>query len=174
MPRTTSRGASALLLLAVGPAGAGAEGLLGRAPAADQPPKGEGAEDDAAKKERKKLAGVWAVVSVESDGRKAAEDELKGLSYVFDEGGKWKLRKDGDAIAEGDFVIDPKKDPKTIDFRIASTVSERDKGKTSLGICEIDGDTLRICRDWPGEGKRPADFSAGSDSERVLGGYNIR
>jgi uncharacterized protein (TIGR03067 family) len=157
-----------VLLLALGIAGAGVGGLLYRAPAADPPGKAEG---DAARKEMKKFAGTWAVVAVESNGRKAAAEELEGLRYVFDPAGKWKLRKGDETIAEGTWTIDPGKKPKAIDYHIESTVSEQAKGKKSLGIYEIDGDMLKVCRDWPGEGKRPADFSAGPDSMRILAEY---
>jgi uncharacterized protein (TIGR03067 family) len=143
-----------VVLLAVATAGA-----------ADQP------KTDAVRKELKKFAGTWTVEAVESNGRKGAEDDLKPLRYVFDAGGTWKLRKDGETIAEGTYEVDPTKKPKTIDFKIVTTIAERDKGTTSLGIYEIEGDTLKVCRDWPGEGKRPGDFSAGADSKQILGEY---
>jgi uncharacterized protein (TIGR03067 family) len=149
-----------VVLLAGATAGAAAPSRV-----ADQP------RTDAVRKEMKKFAGTWAVVAVESNGRKGAEEDLKPLRYVFDAGGKWKLRRDDETIAEGTYEVDPTKKPRTIDFKIVSTVSERDKGATSLGIYEIEGDTLKVCRDWPGEGKRPSDFSAAADSKQILGEY---
>jgi uncharacterized protein (TIGR03067 family) len=161
-----------VVLLSLAVAGAGVGSLL--YPARAEGPSRSAAPKEDAGKEKKRLAGTWTVVAVESNGRKGTEEELKGLYYVYDAAGKWKLKKDDDTQAEGTYTIDPSKDPKTIDFQIVESISEQARGKSSLGIYEIDGDMLRVCRDWPGEGKRPTDFSAGPDSKRILAEYKRR
>lgn len=120
------------------------------------------------KKELKKLAGTWEVVSVESNGRKGAEGELTGLAYVFEADGKWKLQKDGENQAEGTYTIDPAKEPPTIDYKIVSSISEESKGKSSLGIYKLDGDKLTVCRTWPDNEQRPTEFVAGEESKCIL------
>jgi uncharacterized protein (TIGR03067 family) len=121
--------------------------------------------------ELKKLAGTWKVQAVESNGRKGTDDELKGLRYVFKKDGKWELCKDDQTLARGTFTIDPTMKPKTIDFKIEESTGEGAKGKKSLGIYELEGNDLKVCRDWPGEGARPTDLSAGAESKRILGEY---
>jgi RNA polymerase sigma factor (sigma-70 family) len=143
-----------------------------QAPAAPAPRDEDKAEKGPAiKGELKKLEGAWKVVAVESDGRKADDGEIEDFHYIFGADGTWKLRQDGRVIARGTFAIDPTKKPKTIDFKIEETVSQRDKGKTSRGVYELDGDGLKVCRDWPGEEARPTDFAAGAGSKRILGEY---
>jgi uncharacterized protein (TIGR03067 family) len=125
----------------------------------------------AVKAELKKLVGTWKVQAVESDGRTARDEDIKGLRYVIGADGKWELRKDDQTQARGTFTIDPTKKPKTIDFKIEESISEQAKGKMSLGIYELDGDNLKVCRDWPGEGARPTELSAAAQSKRILGEY---
>jgi RNA polymerase sigma factor (sigma-70 family) len=130
---------------------------------------GEQTDRDATvKQELKKLEGTWEVVSVESDGRQGAAEDLKGLAYVFETNGKWKLQKDGEAQAEGTFTVDPAQKPRRIDYKIESSISEESKGKSSLGIYELDGDTLKVCRTWPDHDQRPTEFAAGAGSKCIL------
>src|SRR5262245_42026785 len=123
------------------------------------------------KKELEKLAGTWKVLAVESNGLKAEGDELKDLRYVFKKDGTWELQKDGQVQAYGTYSLDTSKQPPTIDYKIVESISETSKGKTSLGIYELDGDSLRVCRSWPDKDERPTDFSAGPDSKNILGEY---
>jgi uncharacterized protein (TIGR03067 family) len=118
----------------------------------------------------KKLAGTWQVIAVEADGRKGSEEELKGLKYVFDAEGGWKLQNNGDTIAEGTYKLASSKKPKAIDYKITWTASD-DKDKISLGVYEIDGDTLRVCRGFPGKQERPGEFTAPAGSSNILGEY---
>jgi RNA polymerase sigma factor (sigma-70 family) len=133
-----------------------------RAPGKDK------AKDKAIQKALKQLAGTWEVLSVESNGRKGKEGEVTGLTYVFETSGKWKLMKDDDVQAEGTFKIDPSKKPATIDYKIVSSIAADSKGKSSLGIYELNGDKLKVCRTWPDNDQRPEEFEAGSDSKCIL------
>ena len=69
-------------------------------------------------------------------------------------------------IYQGTYIIDPSAKPATIDFR--NTAGEM-KGKTWLGIYEMEGDVLRICdnADDLARGRPPA-FVTGTGSGRVL------
>jgi uncharacterized protein (TIGR03067 family) len=135
----------------------------------------QAAKEEAVKKDLKALKGTWKPVSAEFDGKEVPEEDLEGRVATVEEAGKEggketgkaTARKDGMVVAVGTFEIDPTKKPKTMDY--TSTEGE-DKGKTSLAIYEIDGDTLRICF-GPPEGKRPTEFSAKPGSGRLLRTY---
>ena len=57
------------------------------------------------------------------------------------------------------------KKPKTQDF--SQTSEGENKGKTTLGIYEIDGDTLKTCSAEPGK-DRPTEFSTNPGSGHFL------
>jgi uncharacterized protein (TIGR03067 family) len=61
-------------------------------------------------------------------------------------------------------TIDPTKKPKAIDYEMTEGPT---KGKTHLGIYELDGDTVKFCFAAPGK-DRPADFTSKEGSERTL------
>jgi uncharacterized protein (TIGR03067 family) len=124
------------------------------------------AEDEAFKKELAALKGTWRPVSVEVDGMKIPEERLKEAFITRDETGKVKGWRGDQLVMEG-FVkkIDLTKKPRTID----SEITEGDnKGKTILGIYELDGDTFRVCVALPGTDERPKEFSAKAGSGCAL------
>jgi uncharacterized protein (TIGR03067 family) len=123
-----------------------------------------GAKEDAVKKELQALKGTWRVISREVDGKKASEEELKGVTLTRDETGKFSVRRGDKLIVAGVIKIDPTKKPKTTD--VTYTGGEF-KGQTALGIYEIEGDTYRGCVARPG-GERPKDFSAKAGSGHSL------
>lgn len=63
-----------------------------------------------------------------------------------------------------EYTVDPSTHPKRIDFVHTAGTS---KGKTQLGIYEIDGPLLRLCFGTPG-GPRPADFETRPGDGRTL------
>src|SRR5208283_26079 len=113
------------------------------------------------KKETEKLDGKWLVISVERDGK--PDDSLKGAVRT-NAGDSYTLTpKDGKGIP-GTFKVDPTKKPKTMDMMPGEG---RYKGKTLLGIYELEGDTLKICFAEPGK-DRPSDFASKPGSGVVL------
>ena len=100
-----------------------------------------------------KLDGKWLVISVERDGK--ADDALKGGVRVI-AGEKYTLSDKNGKATPGTFKIDPTKKPKTIDMIPAEG---QYKGKTLLGIYEIDSQTLKICFAEPGK-ERPTAFAS--------------
>jgi RNA polymerase sigma factor (sigma-70 family) len=133
--------------------------------------------DDAAKKDEaidmtlRALEGAWKLVALTSNGQKAKDEDLQEIHYIFTAGGKWKARQDGRVVGRGTFTLDPTAKPKAIDVKIEETNDEANKGKTALGIYQLDGDDLTVCEGRPGAGARPAEFAAAADSRRVLARY---
>jgi uncharacterized protein (TIGR03067 family) len=122
-----------------------------------------GARDDAGKKDKDKLTGTWAVVSVEREGRKLEGDEVKDFKLIM-EGEKYTLQM-GDRTIEGTYKIDSSKDPKTID---AARTSGKDKDKVLLGIYKLEDDNLTMCLSAPDKTERPKEFSAKEGSMHTL------
>jgi uncharacterized protein (TIGR03067 family) len=123
-----------------------------------------GAKEKAAGKDLQAFKGTWRLSSREEDGKKSGEEWIKGVIATNDGSGKVSVRRGDKVIAEGTVKLDPTSKPKAID--VTFTAGER-KGKTVLGIYEIEGDTFRVCVARPG-GSRPAAFSAGAGSGRTL------
>src|SRR5262249_60701295 len=102
------------------------------------------------------LKGAWRMNSKEVDGRKFSDEEIKDVIGTIDESGGVLVRRGDKVLGEGTVKLDPTKKPKTID--VAFTEGEH-KGKTALGIYEIENDAFRVCIARPGD-ERPAEFSA--------------
>jgi uncharacterized protein (TIGR03067 family) len=122
------------------------------------------AGDEAIKKERKRYEGTWQVVMLEVAGNKVAEQDAKKITVINEADGKWSIEAAGQVIARGTSVLDPTKKPKTVDL----TATEGDnKGKTSLGIYELDDDTRKVCVAQPGM-ERPTEFSTTTGGGHLL------
>ena len=123
-----------------------------------------GAQDDAAKREMKKLEGIWATVSIEAAGEKVTDKDKIKTRKLTTKGDKYTL-KVGDETVEGTIDINPTKKPKTIDVKPASGSN---KGKTLLGIYELDGDSLKICLAPPGKDRPTAFSTAAEDGQQLV------
>jgi len=98
-------------------------------------------------KEKSPLEGSWT--------GKAPDDKEGTITFT---GNKWKLEIKGEGdFAAGTFKVDATKKPKTMDLTItdAGGKAEKYKGKSSLAIYELDGDTLKWCAGQPGKDERP-------------------
>jgi uncharacterized protein (TIGR03067 family) len=133
-------------------------GGVGLSGAADE------AKEEAVKKELKALQGTWRPISQELDGKKTSEEELKDRAVVFDAAGKASLRHGDKILLESAWKIDPTKKPKAVD---STYTSGENKGKTRLGIYELEGDTLRVCLGPIGK-ERPTEFSSKPGSGNLL------
>ena len=86
------------------------------------------------------LEGSWTVMTLEVDGQSMASGMLAGARIVV-QGDRFQSLGMG-AVYEGTLRLDPATTPKTIDMTFTSGP---EKGNTSLGIYELDGDDWRLC-----------------------------
>ena len=117
-------------------------------------------DDGQAKKDLQALAGTWEYASQVEDGKETEKDMLKGVTVTITAEGKWEVKKDGTVFLEGTMKLDPSKKPKAADWTITT---EGDlKGKTALGIYDVDKDTWKHCF---GFDKRPEKFESKEGSK---------
>jgi uncharacterized protein (TIGR03067 family) len=133
---------------------------------------GAGAADKA-DPELEKLAGKYSVVSIESDGKPLPPEALKDaqkMQFVI-KGNTLSIAQENEKPRDQTITIDATKNPKQIDITREDVV-EGPKGKapakptkkTSPGIYQFDGKTLKICADDTGK-TRPTSFdTAGHES----------
>ncbi len=122
----------------------------------------QGAREAAVKKDLEKLRGTWRYESLVVEGTKADEDDFKNARLVC-EGEKFTMN-DGTATYRGTLHLDPAKKPRTIDVVFTDGP---EKGKTSFGIYEVEGDTFKVCIGLAGK-ERPTEFVSKPGSGHVL------
>jgi uncharacterized protein (TIGR03067 family) len=108
------------------------------------------------------LQGTWRAESVEDNGKKPKANDhvliFKGDTFTV---------QVGDTVdMQGTYKADPSKKPKALDLTFTEGAKEI-KGKISLGIYSVKGDTLQWCGAKPGETERPKDFAAPAGSHRM-------
>ena len=122
------------------------------------------AKDEAIKNDRKQIEGTWRVVTLEVDGTKSMEEDVKKLTVVNGSDGTWSLRSEDKEISKGTSTFDPTKNPKAIDF---TPTEGEGKGNHHLGIYELSEKTRRMCFAPPGK-ERPTEFVSIPGSELIL------
>ena len=102
----------------------------------------------------KAFEGTWVAVFAQLNGKQAPKEALKDVTMTF-AGEKFTLKEPRiGRVVEGTFRIDPSKSPR--EYSATAVVGGRKL--TTVGIYELDGDTLKICY-TPEGGNRPAGFS---------------
>jgi uncharacterized protein (TIGR03067 family) len=116
---------------------------------------------DKPKTDRERLQGTWLGVSLEDEGKKVPEKEVKakGFEMVF-AGNKVTIPIKGES-KEFEYKLDPAKNPKQIDLLLG-------KGKTARGIYLLEGDTLKLCVEKDPDGQRPSKFASTAGTTRIL------
>jgi uncharacterized protein (TIGR03067 family) len=122
------------------------------------------AADDQDKKDGDGIKGTWALSAVTDNGQGADETFIKQTKAKFEDKAYSQIVA-GMTVEEGTYKLDPDKTPRTIDFIIETG---QDKGKTQLGVYEVDGDTLKFCVTKSGSAVRPKDFNAKEGSNQML------
>jgi uncharacterized protein (TIGR03067 family) len=121
-------------------------------------------DEEAIRKDRKLMAGTWRVISLEKDGKKTTAEQLDKTRSIFNADGKAMVQREGKPIIQGSIKIDPTRKPKQSE---ATYTQGELKGKTVLGIYEVDGNNMKICYALPGK-DRPTEFSSTEGSGHVL------
>lgn len=124
---------------------------------------GADSPQDAVKKDLAQLEGDWTMVSGEIDGQAMPEAYLKGARRVSRDA-ETTVTINSQLFMKAKYSVDPGKTPKTIDYTMTDGPT---KGKTQLGIYELDKDTVKFCFGSPGK-DRPTDFTAKPGSGRTL------
>jgi len=120
-------------------------------------------ENQAVKQDLAKLQGEWTMVSGSADGQPMPDDMLKQMKRVC-KGDETTTTMGGQLFIKAKITLDPSKTPKTIDYVMLDGFT---KGKTQLGIYEVDGDTFKSCFAAPGA-ERPTDFTSKPGDRRTL------
>lgn len=115
-----------------------------------------------AKKDMKALEGEWSMVSSQREGMPLPEIFMTDMKLSF---------KDDQVLGElgpnkilnTKFKLDPAKKPKEIDY----APRDSEKGKPTLAIYELDGESLKLCQAAAGK-ERPTDFTAKIGSDRIF------
>src|SRR5437870_3559000 len=114
------------------------------------------AEDNqAVKKDLALLQGEWTMVSGSADGQPMPDQMRKQMRRIC-KGDETTTTMAGQLFFKAKITIDPSKKPKAIDYEMIEGFT---KGKTQLGIYEVEGDTFKSCFGKPGAA-RPADFAS--------------
>jgi uncharacterized protein (TIGR03067 family) len=117
------------------------------------------AADDDSQKEAQKLQGTWAVVSADREGETPPKDALKRMKVVI-KADTFAIISDGEE-EKAVFKLDPAQMPKAIDL-----IPPGSRAKKSLGIYELDGDTLKL--QWRKGGPRPTKFDSSTDTSDAM------
>jgi len=123
----------------------------------------EGAKDEEAAKDLKKMQGDWVVVSMEVDGMRIPDDDAQALFRTV-KGDKYTVSRYRKTAGKGTIKLDATKKPRAID---ALPAGAKGDAKALLGIYEFEGDKLKLCFARPGVA-RPTEFSAKEDSGHTL------
>jgi uncharacterized protein (TIGR03067 family) len=118
---------------------------------------------DAAGDELKKLEGIWKIESLQDSGKEASREETQRITLEI-KGTTLSARAGDRSAGKGTVKLDPSKTPKAIDL---TPEEGPEKGKTGLGIYQLEGDTLKICIAEPGK-ERPKEFVSKPGTQTTL------
>jgi uncharacterized protein (TIGR03067 family) len=107
-----------------------------------------------------KIKGAWVVVSLEVDGEKAPEEDIKKskMTLDFKDGGKVVSSSEGEKGEEDEYTV-AAGEPKQINIK--------EKNGEMKGIYVIEGDTLKLCLSKPGS-ERPKEFKTAANSNTLI------
>jgi uncharacterized protein (TIGR03067 family) len=120
-------------------------------------------DKDAVKKDLAKFQGSWIFESIEFEGEKQPIETLKG-SKLSVKDNTFTLCTETLVFYKGTIKLDPTKKLKEIDVTFTDGP---EKGKTRLGIYDLDNDTYRLCLNVKGN-DRPTEFTAKKDSGQAV------
>ena len=120
-------------------------------------------DNPASKTDTTRLQGDWSMVSGSADGY-AMPDAMRATAKRVCAGNETTVTVGGQILLKAKFTLDASRKPKTIDYEMTGGTT---KGKTQLGIYELDGDTVKFCFAAPGSA-RPIEFTSKPGDQRTL------
>src|SRR5438445_1018309 len=96
-------------------------------------------ENEAVKRDLALLQGEWSMVSGSADGQPMPDEMRKQMKRVC-KGDETTTTMGGQVFLKAKITIGPSQKPKTIDYQMIEGFT---KGKTQLGIYELDGETFK-------------------------------
>jgi len=109
-------------------------------------------EKDKPKKDEDAIQGVWLLEKFEGGPALPVPPGVQMIRFTFKDG-KLDVSQPGQPQGQqGTYKLDPTAKPKSIDL------TEGGNGRTTLGIYELDGETLKICLVDGQAAVRPAEF----------------
>lgn len=108
--------------------------------------------------------GTWEVVKLELHGQDLTAVVKDANPTMTFDGNKYAFEA-GPETEKGTFKVDPKAKPATIDLMITEG---RGKGKTQIGIYQLDGDTLKVCMADEGAKERPTKFASAKGAPEMV------
>ncbi len=107
--------------------------------------------------------GEWAMVSGVMDGTPMDKSMVQWVKRAT-RGNETTVLAGPQTMLKVEFMHDPSKSPKTIDYL---NLAGANKGKTQLGIYQLEGGLLKVCVAAPGKA-RPADFASKPGDARTF------
>jgi uncharacterized protein (TIGR03067 family) len=111
----------------------------------------------------KALQGNWQAVTYEANG--AGQKDVADKVVCTCEKGVFTFKYDGKVVWKAKLKLDPSKKPRAIDLTITEG---ENKGKSILGIYQLDKDGLKWCTASAGDDERPTGFTSKSGSNIAL------
>lgn len=115
-------------------------------------------------KDEELIVGTWRLVDVDVGGgqKMVLPDDWKKIEYKFGEKGVFAMEQPGRPAMEGTFKLDPTAKVKAIDLL------RKDQSPQSLGLYELDGDTLKLCVTQKPGADRPAELKGDAKAFTAL------
>lgn len=123
--------------------------------------------DEVMTKELKQLQGTWQAVRIEVEG-KQSEEAAKQTRVVI-EGTRltWQVKDGSYPYA---LMVNPKTDPKTLEWKGTRKVLDLEREETYLAIYSLNGDELKLCTYLSPKvfKERPKEFKTAKGSDTGL------
>jgi uncharacterized protein (TIGR03067 family) len=119
-------------------------------------------KEKAKPKDEEVILGTWRTKSMDvGDGAVPVPDGFQKLHYVFGDKSAMTMTRDGKAMLEATFKLDPEAKPKALDMN-------RKDGQQVLCLYELDGDSLKLCLTQKPGAPRPAEMKGDANTVTIV------
>jgi RNA polymerase sigma-70 factor (ECF subfamily) len=130
-------------------------------------------DTDRPRTDQERLQGTWEFVTVSQGGQtrrmaelKPQDAPMKTLTFTGNKVRFVALNGDGKEVAfDSRFQLNPAREPKEINL---TDLDGKNKGETTTGLYELDGDSLKLCLPGRPGGDRPTAFESKKGSDQWL------